>query len=70
MTRYGATGTPAPVKNAFSATRSWATATEAPVGATRVSMASRSSAAAGTFSNSVVTASQSVPSSTSAASSR
>jgi hypothetical protein len=56
-----------PEKNSFSRRRSWATATELPAGRTTVRFASASSAAAGAFSNSVVTAAQVFASSSSAA---
>ncbi len=52
------TGKPRSAKKAFSRLRSWATATEDPLGRTTVFAASASSAAAGAFSNSVVTAAQ------------
>jgi len=59
MTACGAQGTPADSKCAFSTARSWQTATEAAAGATTRMPASVASATAGTFSNSVVMASQS-----------
>ena len=52
------TGKPRSAKKPFSRRRSCATATEAPLGRTTVRAASASSAAAGAFSNSVVTAAQ------------
>ncbi len=55
-TAYGATGSPQPDRNAFSAMRSCAIATLAAAGETRAVRARNSSAAAGTFSNSVVAA--------------
>ncbi len=55
---HGATGKPAASRNDFSAMRSWAIATALTGGATTTSRASRCNAAAGGFSNSVVTALQ------------
>ena len=58
----GPSGAPLAARNAFSATRSWAMATAAGDGATSVRAASRASAAAGRFSNSVVTTAHSAAS--------
>jgi len=68
-TAYGPTGSPASCRNRFSAMRSWATATAAGAGATNVRRAKYSSAAAGGFSNSVVTTSHRSASRASASSS-
>ncbi len=55
-TAKGATGKPCPPRNIFSLIRSCAMATLAAAGVTRAVRARKSSAAAGTFSNSVVAA--------------
>jgi hypothetical protein len=69
-TANGATAKPPPARNVFSLIRSCAIATLAAPGATRSSRARNSSAAAGTFSNSVVAAAQVSRSVASAAGSR
>ena len=58
ITRYGPTGTPMSVRNAFSAMRSWQVAIAAGDGRTSVPSARRAKAAAGGFSNSVVITAQ------------
>jgi hypothetical protein len=67
MGAHAPTGKPFCEKNAFSRRRSCAIATEAPAGRTTVLAAIASSASAGAFSNSVVTAAQVRASSSSAA---
>ena len=66
----GAVARPQACANVFSAMRSCATATQSAEGCTRVRAASARSACAGTFSNSVVTASHSDPRVASASASR
>ena len=58
MSAYGPTGRPWVAMKPFSRLRSCATATALPLGRTTVLSASASSASAGAFSNSVVTAAQ------------
>ena len=67
---WGPTAKPCPARNVFSLIRSCAIATLAAEGVTRAEAARKSSAAAGTFSNSVVAADTSAASRASPAASR